>query len=128
MAKYLLDTTALIDYLARRLKVVNLVKKLAREGHSLGACCINITELYSGLKEGERPQADRLIDSLLYYEVTREISKLAGNYRFVFARQGIALSTADTIVAGTTIANEAILITANKKDYPMDEIKILEQS
>jgi predicted nucleic acid-binding protein len=128
MAKYLLDTTVLIDYLAGRPKVVDLVKKLAREGHSLGVCCINIAELYSGLKAEKRPQADRLIDSLLYFEVAREISKLAGNYRCAFAQQGITLSTADTIVAGTAVANEAILITANKKDYPMDEIKVLKQS
>jgi hypothetical protein len=127
MTKYLLDTTALIDYLAGRPKVVALVKKLATEGHSLGVCCINIAELYSGLKEQKHPQANRLIDSLLYYGVTKEISKLAGSYRFAFARQGIALSTADTIVAATAVANEAILITANEKDYPMDEIKILEQ-
>lgn len=127
MAKYLLDTTALIDYLAGRPIVVDLVKKLAREGHSLGICCINIAELYSGLKEGERHQANRLIDSLSYYEVTREASKLAGNYRFKFARQGVALATANIIVAATAVANEAILITANKRDYPMDEIKILEQ-
>ncbi len=127
MARYLLDTTALIDYLAGRQVVVEVIKELAKGGHSLGVCGINIAELYSGLKEEKRLQADYLIDSLLYYEITLQVSKMAGGYRFAFARQGKTLSVADTIVAATAIVNEAILITANKKDYPMDEIKVLEQ-
>ena len=127
MAKYLLDTTALIDYLSGHQAVVDLIRGLVREGHSLGICCINIAELYSGLEEEKRRQADRLIDSLAYYEVTPEVAKLAGGYRFFFAHKGIALSTADTIVAATAVTQEAILITANKRDYPMPEIRLLEQ-
>ncbi|WP_176236548.1 PIN domain-containing protein [Candidatus Hakubella thermalkaliphila] len=44
MTKYLLDTTALIDYLNGRHHVVSLIQSLAREGHTLGLCCINIAE------------------------------------------------------------------------------------
>jgi predicted nucleic acid-binding protein len=127
VASYLLDTTALIDYLAGRQAVVDLVMKLAHRGYTLGVCCINIAELYSGLKEDERRQIDRLVDNLSYYEVTLEISKIAGSYRSSFARRGVALSIADTIVAATAIANQAVLITANIRDYPMEEIRILEQ-
>lgn len=127
MANYLLDTTTLIDYLAGQQAVVNLVKGLTSQGHMLGVCCINIAELYSGLKKDKWQQCDRLVNNLFYYELTLEISKMAGCYRSNFARHGVTLSTADTIVGATTIANQAVLITANKKDYPMDEINILEQ-
>ena len=37
------------------------------------------------------------------------------------------LSTIDTLIAATAIAKDAILITANVKDFPMEEIEILEQ-
>ena len=47
MAKYLLDTTALIDYLKGHQPVVELLRELAEQGHDLGICCINVTELYS---------------------------------------------------------------------------------
>lgn len=127
MANYLLDTTALIDYLAGRQAVVDLVTKLAHQGHILGVCCINIAELYSGLKENKKQQTDHLVSNLFYYEATLEISKMAGSYRSSFARRGIALSIADTIVAATAIANQAVLITVNIRDYPMDEIRMLKQ-
>jgi predicted nucleic acid-binding protein len=62
------------------------------EGHDLGVCCINVTELYSGVPERKRLVAAEFVDSLDYYDVTPDIAKLAGAYRFDFARKGITLS------------------------------------
>ena len=127
MAKYLLDTTVLIDHLRGRQKVAETVIRLARQGHELGVCCINIAELYSGLNDNERAGAEKLIDSLDYYEISKDIAKMAGCYRFEFARKGITLTTSDTIVAAVAINYGAILVTANVKDYPMKEIELLQQ-
>ncbi|GFP18622.1 hypothetical protein HKBW3S42_00504 [Candidatus Hakubella thermalkaliphila] len=124
MTKYLLDTTALIDYLNGRPHVVSLIQSLAREGHTLGLCCINITELYAGLKEHERKRAQRLIERLFYFEVTQEMAQKAGEYQYYFARRGKTLSTSDVTVAAVAVAQEAILLTANVDHYPMDEIGV----
>ena len=126
MAKYLLDTTILIEHLCGRTEAVDLLTVLARQGHRMGLCCINVAELYSGLSHEERARADRLIDSLDFYDVTREVAKQAGEYRYDFARRGVTLSTADTLVAATAVAESATLITANTKDFPMKEIDLLE--
>lgn len=88
MAKYLLDTTILIEHLRGRKEAVDLLTTLARQGHRLGLCCINVAELYSGLSHEERARADRLIDSLDFYDVTQEVAKQAGQYRYDFARRG----------------------------------------
>ena len=127
MTRYTLDTTVLIDYLAGRPATVELVQSLDNEGHDLGVCCINVTELYSGVPERKRLVAAEFVDSLDYYDVIPDIAKLAGTYRFDFARKGITLSTSDCIIAAVAVANEATLITANVRDYPMPEIRILEQ-
>jgi predicted nucleic acid-binding protein len=37
------------------------------------------------------------------------------------------LTTTDTLVAATAIKHGATLITANVKDYPMEEIELLQQ-
>ena len=128
MANYILDTTVLIDHLRGRREVVELVTGLARQSHQLGVCCINIAELYSGLSDEEHSKADRLIDHLDYYDISPDIAKLAGSYRFNFAKKGLTLTTSDTLVAATAITQDATLITANIKDYPMEEIKLLKQS
>ncbi|MBM3166278.1 MAG: type II toxin-antitoxin system VapC family toxin [Chloroflexi bacterium] len=125
VAKYLLDTTALIDHLNGRQPVVTLLTKLALQGHELGLCCINIAELYSGLDNDERIKADMLINGLDYYEISEDMAKVAGVYRFEFARKGITLTIADTLIAAVARGYGAILVTANVRDYPMEDIDLL---
>ena len=127
MAKYILDTTLLIDHLRGRKEAAELVDTLALDGHRIGVCCVSITELYSGLGQDARVEADDLTDAMEYYEVSREIAKEAGRYRYEFARRGTTLATTDTLIAATAIAEGAILITGNTRDFPMEEIELLEQ-
>ncbi|PKB71757.1 MAG: hypothetical protein BZY87_03870 [SAR202 cluster bacterium Io17-Chloro-G6] len=86
MAKYILDTTLLIDQLRGRKEAAELVETLALDGHRLGVCCVSITELYSRLGQHDRAAADDLTDGLEYYDVSREAAKEAGRYRYEFAR------------------------------------------
>ncbi|MCE2405466.1 MAG: hypothetical protein J4F43_09960 [Dehalococcoidia bacterium] len=72
--------------------MINLVTLLALEGHQLGVCCINVAELYAGLNPEERPRGERLIASLDYYDTTRNVATLAGNYQYDFARRGTTLT------------------------------------
>lgn len=124
--KYLLDTTAIIDYLNGRKHVVSLIKDLAYRGYILACCCINIAEVYRGLKEKEKKAASKLIESLEYFEVSREIARQAGEYQCQYVQQGKTLSTSDVIIAATAIAKKAILLTANVSHYPMSELKLQE--
>ena len=54
MAKYLLDTTAIIDHLKGRKEVTSFLEQLGKQGDIVGCCGINITETYAGMKEHER--------------------------------------------------------------------------
>ena len=96
------------------------------DNEAVNSCSITVAELYAGLSEEERSGANRLIDAMDYHDVSREIAKEAGRYRYEFARRGTSLSTTDTLLAATAIAEGAILITANTKDFPMEEIELLE--
>ena len=128
VANYLLDATALIDYLRGRQGIIELVRAPDQQGHRLGVCCITVAELYAGLSDEERAGADPLIDAMDNHEVSRELAKESGRFRYKFARKEIALSTTDTLIAATAIAQDATLITANAKDFPMEEIELLEHS
>jgi len=126
MGTYVLDTTVLIDVLAGKARAVSLVKELSLEREKLCTCCICVAELYSGLSAPATRVADQLINSLAYLNVTADEARLAGSMRYQYARRGVALSTTDTIVAAVAIANDATLVTANVRDFPMEELRLLE--
>ena len=121
MAKYLLDTTVLINYLRGVQDTVTLLKSMARAGHALGCCCINVAEVYSGLRERDRSAARVLLESLYYYEAPVTVAQRAGEFRNHYLREGITLSTSDAIVAAVAEAEGAILLTGNVRHYPMAE-------
>lgn len=124
MANYLLDTTVIIDCLRGRKEVVEFLTKLASEGLVVGCCAINIAEIYAGMKENERQVTKKFLDSLEYYEVTRNLAELAGEYKREYAGKGISLSLSDVIIAAVAISNNLTLVTDNLRHYPMPELNI----
>ncbi|MDP2948987.1 MAG: PIN domain-containing protein [Chloroflexota bacterium] len=124
MAAYLLDTSALIDWLGGVPSVRQLMHALTDEGHRLAVCCVSLAELYSGLAEHERPVVDRVIEAMEYWHIGPDAAKLAGHYRYVYSRQGLQLSAPDALLAALAIAEEAHLVTGNVKDFPMPELKL----
>jgi predicted nucleic acid-binding protein len=127
VSRYLLDTTVLIDHLRGRSEVVEFVTGLANAGNELGVCSIGVAELYSGLSHRHQALAEDLIDSLEYWDATREDARVAGRYRYDFARKGVALATTDALVAAIAVGHGATLVTANAKHYPVEEMQLLEQ-
>ncbi|MCD6318300.1 type II toxin-antitoxin system VapC family toxin [Candidatus Aerophobetes bacterium] len=126
MARYLLDTTTIIDHLRGNKKVNSLLEEIGQRGDIAGCCCINIAEVYSGMREKDKEKTDRFIESLYYFEVTREIAKLAGELRRKYTKKGKTLATTDVIIAATAITYGLTLITKNIKHYPFPELKIEE--
>jgi predicted nucleic acid-binding protein len=126
MADYLLDTTVIIDHLRGIEKVSRFLEQIGLNGDTAGCCCINIAEVYSGMLEKEKEKTDIFINSLFFYEITRNISKTAGRLRQKHAKKGITLSTADAIIGAAALIYDLTLATKNIKHYPFPDIKIKE--
>lgn len=90
----------------------------------MAVCCVSVAEVYSGLADRERPRVDRAIEPLEYWDISPAAAKLAGHYRYVYARQGIQLSAPDALLAALAIDEEAYLVTGNVKDFPMPELRL----
>lgn len=126
MAQYLLDTTTIIDHLRGDKKVNSYLIEIGNRGDIAGCCCINITETYTGMNDKEKEKTDKFIESLYYFEVTKEIARLAGKLKQKYVQKKKTLATADVIIATTAIAYGLILITKNVKNYPFPELVIKE--
>ncbi len=124
MEKYLLDTTVLIDFSKRREPIVAHVFGLIAAGNDLGLCAISVTEFVAGLSPARWPHWSDSIETLSYWDITREAALHAADYRYTFARQGRTLNTADALIAAVAWEQNATLVTANVRHYPMSDIRV----
>ncbi len=124
MANYLLDTTVVIDCLRGKSEAVEFLTRIASEGSVAGCCLINIVEVYAGMRDKEREATKKLLESLEYYEVTKDTAKQAGEYKRQYRERGITLSLSDVIIAAVAMSDDLVLVTGNPKHYPMPEVSL----
>lgn len=122
MSRYLLDTTALIDFSKRREPAFSLVHRFIASGEEVGVSPINVAEFYTGLAASEHAVWDEFFEALILWPVSLSAAKQAGQFRYDFARKGVSLSTTDTLVAAVALEQGASIVTNNVKDYPMDDV------
>ena len=125
MTRYLLDTTALIDFSKNREPARSRILQMIVAGDDLGVCAINTAEFYTGVPPAQRPLWDEFFAALRFWDIGRETARHAGVYRHDFARHGVILSTTDAVVAAVAQELGAILVTNNVKDYPMEDVELL---
>lgn len=124
VATCLLDTGIIIDVLNGKRGRRELIDQLIQDGAEMACCSINVTEIYAGLRPGEKAKTERLMRSLTFYPVTWEIAKLAGEQQNAWRQQGRTLSLPDTTIAAVALANNLVLVTGNGKDFPMPELRL----
>jgi tRNA(fMet)-specific endonuclease VapC len=116
---FLPDTTVLIDVLrARRNRRASLAE-LVEAGHTLATGAINIAEIYAGMRPSEEQQTAGLLSSLDFYAINEPIARRAGHLKSLASQKGKTLSLADILVAATALEHNLILITDNRKDFPV---------
>lgn len=121
---YLLDTNVLIDYSKGREPVYSQVLVWTDAEEMLAACSVTVAEFFAGLNALEMPGAREFIETLAYWPITRGAAIRAGQDRYLYARRGITLTTTDALIAAVARARSATLVTANVKDFPMDDLAL----
>jgi predicted nucleic acid-binding protein len=122
--KLLLDTTVLVDVLCSRKGRRELLGEVVRSGHVLTTSILNIAEIYSGIRPGEEIRTEAVLQSLESFDVTGATARLAGRLKNTWARKGRTLALVDMIVAATAIEHDCMLVTDNRKDFPMPEVRL----
>lgn len=123
MKQYLIDSDVLMDFFKKQNYAVALVEKLVRQGY-LAASILSITELRAGWNQEQTEYfLPRLYELLAIKNLNQKIAELAGQFRWEYKTKGISLPTVDSLIAATVILEKCQLVTRNKKDFPMKEIK-----
>jgi predicted nucleic acid-binding protein len=124
MTTYLLDTSVIIDVLNGKRERDKLLRQLLTEGCLLACCAINIAEVYAGMQPREKIPTEKLLNSLIYYDITSSVAAKAGSLKYEFAGKGVTLSISDVLIAAVALAYDLTLVTDNLKHYPMSGLRL----
>lgn len=122
--RFLVDTDEWISFLNKRENAIDLILKLKEQG-KIFSSILTITELRAGW-------TDKMSDHFLpiFYahtriiDVSQKIAELAGKFLKDYKTRGISLPTVDTLIASTAIIEDCQMVTGNKKDFPMRQLKL----
>lgn len=116
---FLLDTTVLIDVLRARLNRRHILAELVEAGHILATSALNIAEVHAGMRPSEEEKTTQFLSGLDCYPITAAIARRAGALKSAAAAKGKTLPLADMIVAATALEHSLVLVTDNRKDFPI---------
>jgi len=122
MAKFLIDTDAIIWFLRGKKETVELIERFQKS--TVPICSpISIVEVLSGVKKIEEETTSEFLNSLEVIVIDRGIATKAGNLLREYKKKGITLGINDTIIGATCLINDLILVTYNPKHYPFKGLK-----
>ena len=121
-ARYLVDTDVLVEYLRGSPKAIQYLEGLEAE---LAVSAITVAELFAGVRGDEEQTAlEQFLQAFQVVPVDEDIARRGGLHRRQYrASHGTGL--ADALVAASTQAAGAVLVTFNRRHYPMiSQIKV----
>jgi predicted nucleic acid-binding protein len=122
VAKYLLDTDVIIEWLRRNPRVVAWLDATDAAGDFLACTPISVTEIYAGMRPREEFFVGEILQVLHCVDINERIGHKAGHYRHTFgASHGVEI--ADALIAAAAHVHGLTLCTLNLRHYPMRDIK-----
>jgi tRNA(fMet)-specific endonuclease VapC len=122
MAIYLLDTSVIIDALNQKRGRWQLLASLVEAGDTLACSVVTLTEIYAGVRPRELDLTERFLERLERYELDSRLARYAGLLKNEWAKKGRTLGVVDLIIAATALAHGLVLMTDNRKYYPMPQL------
>ena len=121
MAKYLLDTDVIFEWLRRNERVVSWLKARDGAGDFLACTPVSIAELYAGLRPREEFIIGDLLRVLHCVDLDARVGRKAGRYRLTFGTRGRGRGRPDRAAH----VHGLVLCTRNLRHYPMRDVRKL---
>lgn len=120
---YLIDTNVLILAINKKEPDYSFLKNLILK-NKLYLSVVSIGELLSQATEGEEEEIEELIRNLPIIEVDLKTARLAAEYRKKFLKKR-RIQLLDYFIAAQAKLNNLTLVTNNKADFPMKDLKVI---
>ena len=124
MPDYLLDTGPLIRHLRNRKDATLLLTDLTRSG-SLCMSVVSRMEIVQGMRDDQKQITYELFDSLQTLPIDADIADMAGRYLAQYRRDGITLYVPDALIAATAVVRSLVLVTHDRRGFPMPELRLV---
>jgi predicted nucleic acid-binding protein len=121
VAKIILDSDVIIEWLRGHDPFVQAITKLLEEHAELFWTPISVAEVYSGVRKSEEAQTANLFVLLESVNISAATGKKAGEYLRRYSKSH-AVEIADAFVAACAFVEKASLWTLNRKHYPMKDV------
>jgi predicted nucleic acid-binding protein len=118
LAKVLLDSDVLIEWLRGHEPFVRRIQTLIETHAQLFWTPVSIAEIFAGVRKGEEDDVANLFLLLEPVSITPEIGRTAGEFLKSYARSH-GLELGDALIAACATAEGLSLWTLNRKHYPM---------
>ena len=121
MAKVLLDSDVLIEWLRGHEPVVQQIGTMIEEHAELFWTPVSIAEIFAGVRKDEEDAVANLFVLLESLPVTPAVGRKAGQYLKSYAKShGVQLG--DALIAACASSERFSLWTLNRKHYPMKDL------
>jgi predicted nucleic acid-binding protein len=118
MGRFLLDSDVIIWHLRGRDEVTRMLRDLQRFGVP-GCSALSILEVQVGVKKGEEERTNYFLKHLKVLDVSGEVASKAAQLIREYKSKGVTLDIPDAVIASTCILHDLILVTYNRKHYPI---------
>lgn len=117
---YVLDTNTLIYFFRGQGKVADNL--LSTPPNDVAIPAITVYELEVGIAKSTQPakrrrQFDELLDTVQVLPFDRAAADEAASVRAALEKRGQPIGPLDTLIAGTTLAHKATLVTHNEREF-----------
>jgi len=120
---YLLDSDVIIEFLRGNKTTISLIHELADDG--IGCSVLTSMEVKRGLFSKQEKEAIYFFRAMKIYSVIPKIGDLAVDFIKEWRSKGKTLQLIDTAIVATAVTNNLTLVTYNKRDYPMKELRMI---
>jgi predicted nucleic acid-binding protein len=122
VARYLLDSDVIIEWLRSDERIVAWLKERDARGDFLALTPVSIAEVYAGLRHREEFVVGDVLRVLHCVELDERTGRKAGHYRRQYGPSH-GVEVADALIAAAAHVHGLTLCSRNLRHYPMRDVK-----